>query len=149
MIAGWSHVTNMSRSGLLLAAVVAATPACGGGGESADCAEPAPLTSGDDARVPADLDLTGFGTLTKLEVDGALTSYRVEGTGSVADVYVPVTRQLRDDGWNLVGSENEGVDAEVYFARGTMETGVLMLRELDCPGTVAIEVTVNSPTAQG
>ena len=148
MTTGWGHLTETCRSGLLLAAVVAAAAGCGGGG-SADCAEPAPLASGNDARVPADLDLTGFGTLTRLEVDGGLTSYRVEGNGSVADVYVPVTRQLRDDGWNLVGSENEGVDAEVYFARGTMETGVLMLRELDCAGTVAIEVTVNSPTTQG
>ena len=146
----WGHLTKKWRSGLLLTAVVAVAAACGGGGsaQSADCDAPTPVETGDDAQVPLDLDLTDFGTLTRLEVDGGFTSYRVEGKGSVQDTYVPVTRQIRDDGWNLVGSENEGVDAEVYFARGTSETGVVLLQELDCAGTIAIEVTVNSPKAQ-
>lgn len=150
MTTGCGNLTKTWQNGLLLAAIVTATAACGGGGsaEPADCSPPTPLESGENDRVPADLDLTDFGTLTRLEVDGGFTSYRVEGEGSVQDVYVPVTRQLRDDGWNLVGSENEGVDAEVFFARGTTETGVIMLRELDCAGTVAIEVTVSSPKEQ-
>ena len=40
------------------------------------------------------------------------------------------------------------MDAEVFFARGTTETGVVLIQELDCAGTIAIEVTVNSPEAQ-
>jgi hypothetical protein len=43
------------------------------------------------------------------------------------------------------GSENEGVDAEVYFARGQSETGVVVLDDLGCDGAVAIEVTVSGP----
>jgi hypothetical protein len=120
-----------------------------GGNDSAGCAEPKPVSQNDLARVPADLDLTDYGTVTRIDTQASQTSYRVEGKGSVDEAYVPVTRQLRRDGWDLVGTENEGVDAEVFIARGTKATGVLRLKELRCAGGLAIEVTVNRPTTEG
>lgn len=138
----------MARHALAAAVLVLALTGCAGS-DAAACPAPTPLTEQASGQVPDDLDLTEFGTLVRFETVEALVSYRVEGEGSVQDLYVPVTRLLEDGGWDLVGSENEGVDAEVYFARGTTETGALLLSELDCPGTVAIEVTVNSPAAAG
>jgi hypothetical protein len=128
---------------LLVFATVSVAAACDG--ESTGCAEPVPLAITDDVRVPPDLDLTTFGTLTRLDVDRGFTTYRVETTSSVQDLYVPITRQVRRDGWDLVGSENEGVDAEVYLARREGDTGVIRLNDLECAGTVAIEVAVDRP----
>jgi hypothetical protein len=132
---------------VLVFAAVAAAAACGG--EPAGCVDPVPLTIGDDVQVPADLDLTTFGTLTKLDVDQGFTSYRIETKSSVQDLYVPITRQVRRDGWDLVGSENEGVDAEVYLSRREGDTGVIRLNDLECAGAVAIEVAVNRPAGSG
>ncbi len=134
--------------GLILTfGAVSAIGACGG--ESGRCADPVPLAISDDARVPADLDLTTFGTLTKLDVNGGFTSYRIETKSSVQDLYVPITRQVRRAGWDLVGSENEGVDAEVYLSRREGDTGVIRLNDLECGGTVAIEVAVDRPVESG
>ena len=144
----WGHLTRPWWSGVLLATLVALPSGCGGD-EPTGCPDPVPLRIGDDDRVPADLDLTTFGTLTRLDVDQGFTTYRVETTSSVQDLYVPITRQVRRDGWELVGSENEGVDAEVYLARREGDTGVIRLNDLECAGTVAIEVTVDRPVESG
>ena len=143
-----AYLTKSWWSGIGVVTLVVLVSSCGGG-KTAGCAVPVAVSTDNNARVPADLDLTEFGTLTRIDTEASQTSYRVEGRGSVEEVYVPVTRQLRRDGWNLVGTENEGVDAEVFIARGTTETGVLRLKELQCPGGLAIEVTVIRPTAQG
>jgi hypothetical protein len=128
---------------LLVFAIASLAAACDG--EATRCAEPVPLAITEDVQVPTDLDLTTFGTLTRLDVDRGFTTYRVETTSSVQDLYVPITRQVRRDGWELVGSENEGVDAEVYLARREGDTGVIRLNDLECAGTVAIEVAVDRP----
>ena len=138
------HMAGRWVSCLVLVGLTAVTAACGGG-QPAGCPSPEPLTGDDATGVPPDLDLTGFGVLTRVDVDGGFVSYRVESAKSVQDLFVPVTRALRRDGWSLVGSENEGVDAEVYFARGQSETGVVVLDDLGCDGAVAIEVTVSGP----
>jgi len=97
----------------------------------------------EDVAVPADTDLTRYGTLTRFDAEGGFTAYRVHSRRSVEELFVPITRQLRHAGWDLVGSENEGVDAEIYLSQTTGETAAVRLNELDCGDAMVIEVSVN------
>ncbi len=58
-------------------------------------------------------------------------------TTSIIELYPPLARQVIDAGYTIVSSENEGTDAEIFFARGRV-AAVYLMRQGPCDELVTI-----------
>jgi hypothetical protein len=45
-------------------------------------------------------------------------------------------------GFDIAGSDDEGFEAEVFFARGDVAAGQVVLTESACPGLVDVKISV-------
>ncbi|MQA95288.1 MAG: hypothetical protein GEV11_11815 [Streptosporangiales bacterium] len=88
------------------------------------------------------LDLAKAGTVTSVDVRPdyvvakAVTESTIEATyGSFPDV-------LRDAGFEIAAEENEGIEADIFFAKGTDATGSVKFTEGPCQGQVTITLTI-------
>ena len=128
----------LPRLRLLIAALLVAT-ACGNSDEprpeAAPCSIPAPAERAD--IVPDDLGLDEQGTITAANRRGRrLTATLVTDT-AIVELYPPLARRLLDSRYTIVSGENEGTDAEIFFARGPI-TGVYLMRGGPCGDLVTL-----------
>lgn len=115
--------------------------------EARPCPSPTPIE--DRAILPADLMLERFATVTDAEVKKGFLGAEAIATTSVVEVYPPLARQLVDAGYDILSSDNEGFEAEIFFARGKRTTGTYLLREGPCKGQVTIRLLYGSKRYRG
>ena len=125
--------------GVAVAALMLATIACGNSDnakpEAAPCRTPA--ASNRAGLVPDDLGLAQHGTIIDADRIGRrLTATLVTDT-TIVELYPPLARQLFDSGYTIVSGENEGTDAEIFFARGPV-SGVYLMRQGPCEDLVTL-----------
>ncbi|MGH8882905.1 MAG: hypothetical protein ACRD0P_37120 [Stackebrandtia sp.] len=151
--------TAAARSALAVIAVIAAAAAlagCTGDAVSSgvprgasQCHTPAAAQQVDSA-LPRDLDLDSFGTVTEVVRDGGFVNATAVADGSLAGLQRRFARTLRDSGYAIVGSENEVVEADVFFARGQDTTGGAKFIQTGCAGQVRIQLFIGeSASASG
>jgi len=58
----------------------------------------------------------------------------------VGQLYTPLLNLLKDGGYEIVGEDNEGFEAEIFFTRNR-NTGSLILRQGDCADATNITLT--------
>lgn len=123
-----------------VAMMVAAT-ACGGSEEPGAEASPPceiPPEAASANIVPKDLGLSEHGTITEASrVGRRLTATLVTDT-EINLLYPPLARQLLDSGYFMVSSENEGTDAEIFFARKRISGVYLMKHGRPCGDLVTL-----------
>jgi hypothetical protein len=133
---------------LLVLASLLLMSACNGGSDEVDldpeaCGFPTPSADADPDLVdPA------------FVLDGAIFMETSSGGGLIgAHLFVPVTvnggfnefrRILKEEGYKIVGQDNEGFEAEVYFRKGKA-LGAIQIRQSTCEG--ATSVFLNLPAA--
>jgi hypothetical protein len=59
---------------------------------------------------------------------------------TVDDLYEPMVRSVRAQGFDVLAQENEGFEAEVYFSKSTDVAGIASLRKGPCPTQVTYSV---------
>jgi hypothetical protein len=128
------------RVGILAASfVLAASLACGG---DEPRAEPAPCEIPQEAEnvdlVPEDLGLERFGTITEAGRSGRRLTATLVTETEINLLYPPLARKLLDSGYFMVSSENEGTDAEIFFARGRISGVYLMKHGEPCGDLVTL-----------
>lgn len=109
------------------------------GARYAGCAEP--MAEQREAALPADLPLIEDVELTDVtRREGFVAVSAVAAGRTVDDLYGPLVEAVSAEGFDLLGQENEGFEAEVYFARRTEVAGIASLRRGPCPGQVTVSI---------
>jgi hypothetical protein len=132
-------------SALLLAA-------CGDGDPAAapsPCPSPVPVDRRDLRLLPRDVPLAEYGPVTEVEVEAGFIGAQAITETSIIELYPPLARAVLDEGYDIVSSENEGFEAEIFFARGKHITGAYRLREGPCKGDVTIKLLYGSQRYRG
>lgn len=141
----------MRRAVLLLVAL--GSVGCGSGGTSGapspstPCPSPAAVT--DVGLLPSDVPLAEHGVVTEIEVEAGFIGATAVSETQIVELYPPLARALLDAGFEIVSSDNEGFEAEIFFARGREVTGAYRLREGPCPGQVTIKLLYGSEEYEG
>jgi hypothetical protein len=92
------------------------------------------------ARLPADLPVTEELALTSLkERRGFVSVQGVEKT-TVKSALTRFHRAVTNSGFEIINTDYEGFEAEIYFARASASQGIVSLREGPCRGDVSVSV---------
>jgi hypothetical protein len=139
-----------TSAALLLAAVIigVAGVSCGGGGQrptgvgtSPTCtpmpAEPVTL----EGKV-AVFDVTGIAEPISVVSQNGYIVVDLRSEREIPDLTIAFQQMILDAGFKVAGSDDEGFEAEVFFARGNVAAGQIILKTSPCPGAVDVEISV-------
>jgi hypothetical protein len=125
---------------LIVAVAIVTTAACGGDSspttQPTSCEIPPPATNAD--IVPKDLGLSQHGTITEAGRSGRRLTATLVTETEINLLYPPLARKLLDSGYFMVSSENEGTDAEIFFARKRISGVYLMKHGRPCGDLVTL-----------
>ncbi len=131
----------MNRTYPALLVVVALTfVACGGSGDERAQVCPAPTSHQDLALLPSDIPLDEWGVVDQLEVTDGFLAGRAISETQIVELYPVIARATVEAGYEILAGDNEGFEAEIFFARGKDTTGNYILREGPCPDQVTIRL---------
>jgi hypothetical protein len=125
------------KNGVVIAVAVVITTACAPDPEPAEAC-PAPTEAPDLSALPPDLDLPRWGTVTRVATGPKGVAAEAIATTTIVELYPPLARHVLES-YDIISSENEGFEAEIFFARGKI-TGAFRLREGPCAGDVTIKL---------
>ncbi|MGH2748977.1 MAG: hypothetical protein ACRDKB_13805 [Actinomycetota bacterium] len=111
------------------------------------CPTPTPLA--DVSLLPKDVPLQRFATITELEVKGGFLGAEATTDTSIVELFPPVARALLNSGYDILSSDNEGFEAEIFFGRGKNVTGTFLLREGPCKDQVTVRLLYGAPRYRG
>lgn len=129
----------MCMATVLLVLPTACAPDAADG--AAQCPPPvpsAPATA--PSGLPRDLDLGSVARVTEVARDGEFVNVTAVAGGTLGEVQERFVQVLRRSGYAIVGSENEVVEADVFFARGRKTTGGAKFLQTGCDGRVRIQL---------
>jgi len=63
---------------------------------------------------------------------------------TVVELDPALQRSLLDEGYQIIGHDNEGFEAEIFFARDERTLGTFTLREGPCEGHVTVRLNYTS-----
>ncbi len=99
-----------------------------------------PPEVGDLGRLPDDLPLGEWGKVYKLRISRGFLGAEATSKMGIVEAFPPIYRQVLDAGYEVLSADNEGFEAELFFARGAKTTGTLLLREGPCKGEITIRL---------
>jgi hypothetical protein len=135
------------RAGAAALLVAAALAGCGGAGEgagrTAGCADPVPVDRERLAALPAGLDLPRTGTVTQVTTGaGGFVSATAVAESTIDETFTTFPGVLAKAGFEVVATENEGIEADLFIARGEAATGSVKFTEGPCEGQVTTRLTI-------
>jgi hypothetical protein len=89
-----------------------------------------------DIDLPKQLPLTDDLEIVRARVKKNFLVVEAVPTTSVRELYDGLRRAVADHGYETIGTDFEGFEAEIFFARKTASAGALRLREGPCRGQV-------------
>jgi hypothetical protein len=117
---------------------------CGGDGDGdaapTPCATPVPVDDRDLRLLPRDVPLAEHGVVTEVQIRAGFLGAEAIGQTRIIELYPPLARSVLDAGYDIISSDNEGFEAEIFFARGKYITGAYRLREGPCKDEVTIRL---------
>lgn len=63
----------------------------------------------------------------------------------IVEIDPELQRSLITAGYEIVGHDNEGFEAEIFFRRGEDTVGTIFMKEGPCDGQVTIDLLYTSP----
>lgn len=140
-----------SRTAVALTMAMLSAPAlagCGGhepatppASEQGACMTPPPAPS--TTALPDDIDLDALGTITRVAPDRDFVNARAVTQGSLERLAAAFSRALDEAGYNIVGSENEVVEADIYFSNPEGGLGAVKFIQGACEGRVVVELFID------
>ncbi len=125
---------------LAAALMLLAAPACNDdavGSRYASCID---LAAAGDRPIPDPLVLPEGAHVTELVEEEGFVVLHAVADGSVDDVYEPMEQELRRAGFDVVGRDYEGFEAELFLVSGEDSAGVARLRVGPCPEQVTLSI---------
>jgi hypothetical protein len=99
----------------------------------------------DVSLIPRDVPITDFGEIVELEVRDGFLHAVAYGDGLIVEIDPEMQRQLGTAGYQIVGHDNEGFEAEIFFARGADTVGTIQMREGPCDDQVTLRLSYGAP----
>lgn len=126
--------------------------ACSDGGSdetpSAACTVPPEVEFPDG--IPADFPWPSEILLTEARSTKGFVALTGFGEGSVEDFFESARAELDAEDFDIINTDYEGFEAELYFAKGNSLAGITSLREGPCDGYVRVNVVYDPlETAEG
>lgn len=133
----------------VVAAGVALLAGCDAGSPSSapgpatptSCPQPTPATS--TAALPDDIDLAPLGSITRVDPDGDIVYAEAVTEGTLEKLLERFRRTLEAADYIVVGSENEVVEADVFFSNPQGGLGAVKFIPADCEGQVVVELFID------
>lgn len=120
--------------------------ACSEGGGSASpkaCSEP--TRTADLKLPPDDVPIDEYGTLVQGTIDDDYYDAKVISDDLIVEIDPALQRSLVAGGYEIIGHDNEGFEAEIFFRRGEDTVGTIFMKEGPCDGQVSIDLLYTSP----
>lgn len=96
--------------------------------------------------LPKDIPFDDYGVITSVTIrQGFLIADAIDEDNTIIEAYPPMGRDLQDAGYDILNVDNEGFEAEIFFARGKDVVGTYRLLEGPCPGQVTIKLLYGHP----
>ncbi len=108
----------------------------------AECAAPTPANS--TAALPDTLDLEPLGTVTRVASDRGLVTVRAITEGTLEELDRSFSVALENAGYTIVRSENEIIEADIYFADPQGRIGGVKFFTTDCAGQVVVRLLIDA-----
>lgn len=122
--------------------LVAFLPACSAGPiddqPAATCSLPPSI--GMPADLPSDLPWLGGVVLTEARSESRFVSMEGFSERSVQQLFDDFRPEITDKSLDVINTDFEGFEAELYFAKGNSLAGIVSLREGPCDGYVKVSV---------
>lgn len=141
----------MSRGAATLLALTLVLVLSGCGSDSgppqarpSPCVTPTELAK---AKLPAELELGKFAEITDVARRPRSLTAEAVTTTSIIELYPPLATSVLDAGFEILAAENEGFEAEIFFASKRL-TGAYRLREGPCEGLVTIRLLYGKRTGR-
>ena len=127
-------------------ALCAALVGCSGDGGSA-APEPCsgPTRTFDLEPPPNDVPIDDYGTQVEGTIDDDYLDAKVISDELIVEIDPELQRSLGDAGYEIIGHDNEGFEAEIFFRRGADTVGTIFMKEGPCDGQVTIDLLYTSP----
>ena len=90
--------------------------------------------------LPADFPWPGDVVLTRAQLKKKFVALEGFSERSVDELFESSRPALTSNGFDIINSDYEGFEAELYFAKGESLAGILSLREGPCDGYVKVNV---------
>ena len=102
------------------------------------------------AGIPSDLPWPDEVSMTKAEVNQQFISIEGFGQETVERYFEDAQPDLRAKGFDIINTDFEGFEAELYFAKTDRLAGIVSMREGPCDGYVKVNVIYDPlETAEG
>lgn len=90
--------------------------------------------------IPADFPWPGDIRVTEAQPSKQFVSIVGFGEQTVEELFDVMQRELDDKEFDIINTDFEGFEAELYFAKGDSLAGIASLREGPCDGYVKVNV---------
>ena len=104
----------------------------------AACSPPAPIPT--PADVPADFPWPDDVSLTKAQLKKQFVMLEGFSKRSVEELFAGIRPDVIAEGFDIINTDYEGFEAEIYFAKENSLAGIASLREGPCDGYVKVNV---------
>jgi len=95
--------------------------------------------------LPTDVPFADFGEVVEIAEDDDFVNARAYSDGLIVEMDPQMQRELIAEKYQIVGHDNEGFEAEIFFARGSETVGTIQMRDGPCEGIVTLLLTYTSP----
>jgi hypothetical protein len=99
-----------------------------------------PPTIGSPSGLPSDFPQVDGVELTEFQLKKKFVATEGYDRRSVEELFEATRPVLIDEGFDVINSDYEGFEAELYFAKGDSLAGIVALREAPCDGYVKVNV---------
>lgn len=90
--------------------------------------------------MPRSLDQRSHGRIVETGRRSGFTAVRLLSDKTVVELYPELARGLLDAGHDILSGDNEGFEAEIFFALRDGRTGRYVLREGPCRDEVTVHI---------
>jgi len=128
------------RTSALGAVALLALGACNSdvGGLAGECESP--KAAADLSALPDGIALEEYGTVVRARRKNGFVGAQAVANAGVDKLYTPLLNLLKNGGYEIVGEDYEGFEAEIFFTRQA-NSGSLILRQGECAGATNITLT--------
>lgn len=87
-------------------------------------------------------DLEGLAAPTGVVIADGYLVINARADGKITDLAIEFQHMVTEAGFDVAGSDDEGFEAEVFFAKGDVAAGQVVLTESVCAGLVDVKISV-------
>lgn len=106
------------------------------------CPEPSAAPPAQTALLPAGLSFDQVGTVTRVRRVDRQVTVKAFTTKPLDESTVLIQDAVTAAGYRFTGMDSEGIEAEVFFNRGSVAAGQALVRQSACAGRWDIELTL-------